>query len=134
MKTRGRPRTNERPRAEQLRLAKRAQRERQRRAGIQHVQLDVPRGLAEKFKAARADPDFLPSLDAWLDTRVLRIAQYPQLRDLAWNRKDDLITARAAFQLYERNWRFIDVARLDEQERALIDRLAQRFGNGIIHA
>jgi hypothetical protein len=36
--------------------------------------------------------------------------------------------------LYERNWRFVDPGRLDERERALIERLAQRFGAGVIHA
>ena len=134
MSTRGRPKTSSLSRAEQLRRAKRAQRARQRRAGIRNVQLELPDATAKKLKVARADPGFLQAFDALLEAYVVRPADYPQLRDLAWNRKGELIAAREAFQLYERNWRFIDVARLDADERALIDCLARAFGNGVINA
>src|SRR4030095_7247182 len=105
MRTRGRPKTSRVPRAEQLRLAKRAQRERQRRAGIKSVQIEMPDSLAEKLKVARADPMFLRALDALTDSFAVRVAEYPQLLDLAWNRRDTVILAREAFLLYERNWR-----------------------------
>jgi hypothetical protein len=65
---------------------------------------------------------------------VVRLADYPALADLAWNRTDEYLPAREAFGLYERNWRLVDPGRLDERERALIERLVQRFGAGVIHA
>ena len=134
MRTRGRPKTSRVPRAEQLRLAKRAQRERQRRAGIKSVQIEMPDSLAEKLKVARADPMFLRALDALTDSFAVRVAEYPQLLDLAWNRRDTVMPAREAFLLYERNWRFVNVERLSAHERELIDRLARMFGNGVFNA
>jgi hypothetical protein len=134
MSTRGRPRTNPLPRREQLRLAKRAQRERQRRSELVEVQLKLPRDVAEKLKVARRAPDFVDRLDAALDGLLVRIADYPQLRELAWNRVDRFIPVEEAFQLYERNWRFIDTAHLDERERLLIERLKANCGNGEINA
>lgn len=134
MNTRGRPRTNSLPRREQLRIAKRAQRERQRRSELVEVQLKLPKNVAEKLKVARRARDFVDRLDAALDGFLVRFADYPQLRDLAWNRVDRFIPVEEAFQLYERNWRFIDVARLDERERLLIERLKAACGNGEINA
>jgi hypothetical protein len=133
MKTRGRPKESALPRDEQLRRAKRAQRSRQRAAGIKHVQLAVPEALALKLAAARNTPQFLSELNAMLDRMLVRVADYPQLRDLAWNRSDQLIPAREAFALYERNWRFVEANRLDEAERALIERLKAQFGSGVIN-
>jgi len=131
---RGRPKTNPLSRAEQLRRAKRAQRARQRLAKVVDVQLTLPAEVAAKLSAARRAPDFVALLDAALERLVVRLADYPQLRDLAWNRTDELIPAREAFQLYERNWRFLDHARLDDGERRLIERLKHEFGHGEINA
>ena len=133
MKTRGRPKVSPVPRSEQLRNAKNAQRARQRAAGIVHIQLAVPKPIAEKIVAARRSADFLPALNAALDRLLVRIADFPQLRDLAWNRSDELIGAKEAFALYERNWRFIDAAQLDTKERDLLERLKLEFGNGVIN-
>jgi hypothetical protein len=134
MKPKHRPRTTKISRTEQLRIAKRAQRERQRRAGIRSVQLDLADDMAERLRVARRDPGFLTALDELLDRFVVRVADHPQLRDLAWNRADEFIAAREAFGLYERNWRLVDENRLDERERELIDRLAATFGAGVINA
>ncbi len=132
MKRRGRPKTSALPRREQLRVAKRAQRERQRRADLVEVQLSLPTLTAEKLKTARRSASFPARLDRALDGLVVRFADYPQLQDLAWNRVDRFIPIEEAFQLYERNWRFIDVARLEEGERLLIERLKAECGNGEI--
>jgi len=35
--------------------------------------------------------------------------------------------------MYERNWRFVDVEHLLPQERALTDRLAARYGHGVLN-
>ena len=134
MRPRGRPRTSRVPRSEQLRRAKRAQRARQRLANVVEVQIALPAGVAEKLAAARRAPNFPELLDRALDRLVVRLADYPQLRDLAWNRVDELITANEAFQLYERNWRLLDPANLDERERALIARLKADLGHDEINA
>jgi len=134
MRTSGRPKTNKLTRAEQLRGAKRRQRERQRAAGIAHVQLAVPRKLAEKIAVARRVGAFEDALEHALDRSVIRIRDYPQLADLAWNRADEFISAREAFELYERNWRLVDVRRLEPAEQQLLDSLATEFGAGVINA
>lgn len=64
----------------------------------------------------------------------LHIAEYPQLRLIAWNRKDDdLIEEDEALALYERNWRYVDRAHITEKEQQLIDRLVTQYGNGVLH-
>lgn len=64
----------------------------------------------------------------------LHIAEYPQLRLIAWNRKDDdLIEEDEALALYERNWRYVDHAHITEKEQQLIDRLVVQYGNGVLH-
>lgn len=134
MRKPGRPKTSKLTRAEQLQRAKRRQRARQCAEGIVHVQLAVRRPLAEKIAVARRAEGFTQALDEALDRTVVRVNDYPRLSDLTWNRSDGFIAAREAFQLYERNWRFIDVAGLDPGERRLIERLKAEFGAGVINA
>ena len=118
----------------QLREAKRAQRRRERRAGLAPVQLRLPRALGAKLLQASHDAGFAGELDRFLDGLLIRVADYPALAELAWNRAEDLMPARDAFGLYERNWRFVDAARLTSGERALIGRLAERYGGGVLNA
>jgi hypothetical protein len=132
--TRGRPKTSPVGRREQLRRAKQAQRARQRRANIVEVQLALPADVAAKLAAARRAAGFVAFLDRALDRAVVRVGDYPQLRDLAWNRSDELMPAKEAFQLYERNWRLLDRSALDARERDLIARLKAEFGNDEINA
>jgi predicted kinase len=134
MRTKGRPITSKLPRDEQLRRAKRAQRARQRLANLHEVQLTLPAEVAAKLAAARRAPQFVGQLEAALDRLVVRLGDYPQLRDLAWNRVDEFVPAREAFQLYERNWRLLDATTLQDDERALIARLKAEFGRGEINA
>jgi hypothetical protein len=115
-------------RREQLRLAKRAQRERERKSGRAHVQLRLPSALAQKLTVAAKQPDFAKLLGRALDKIVIYITDYPALADIAWNRADKWISARDALRLYERNWRFVDAARLEPRERKLIESLSERFG------
>lgn len=128
------PATSKTTRAEQLRRAKRAQRDRERRAGLVNVQLVLPGQTAAKLAIARRAADFPDLLDEALDQLLVRLRDYPQLGDLAWNRTDEYIPAKEAFQLYERNWRFVEPDRLEPEERALIERLKARFGGGVINA
>jgi hypothetical protein len=67
-------------------------------------------------------------------TKQIRVAQYPQLRLIAWNfAADDVLNERDALAIYERNWRFVDVAQLTTDERQFIDYLRDAFGNGVLH-
>jgi hypothetical protein len=117
----------------QLRQAKRAQRARERARGLELVQLKLPGPTAGKLRVAMREPDFAERLDLLLDDLVVSIADYPALADLAWNLSLKHLSARQAFALYERNWRFVDERRLTARERALIDRLTERFGSGVLH-
>ena len=67
-------------------------------------------------------------------TDTVVIEEFPQLKLIAWNRNPrDAISGEDAFDLYERNWRFIDEALLEPRERALVERLARDYGHGILH-
>ena len=130
---RGRPRISPLTRAEQLRAAKRAQRQRERRAGLTTVELRLPASQAERLRAAVNAPRFNPALDQFLQDMILDIDQWPGLRELAWNRADRWIPAEEALALYERNWRFVDPQQLTQAESELIDRLKHQFGGGMLN-
>ncbi len=56
----------------------------------------------------------------------IRLSQYPQLRRLAWQvHGTDALTPREALDIYERNWRHLDVAALEPGERDLLNALRQ---------
>ncbi len=133
-KKRGRPSTSPLTRAEQLRQAKRAQRRRERRAGLSTVELRLPEELADRLRIASRATGFEAALNEFLDAQLVDLERWPALRELAWNRADRWILARDALALYERNWRFVDTLRLEPDERKLIDRLKQEFGGGMLHA
>ena len=130
---RGRPRISPLTRAEQLRAAKRAQRQRERRAGLTTVELRLPASQAERLRAAVNAPRFNPALDQFLQDMILDIDQWPGLRELAWSRADRWIPAEEALALYERNWRFVDPEQLTQAELELIDHLKHRFGGGMLN-
>lgn len=71
----------------------------------------------------------VPSPDDWLPLRI-RLADYPQLRRLAWQVGDatETLSPREALGLYGRNWRHVQPELLEPKERALIDALRQAFG------
>jgi transcriptional regulator with XRE-family HTH domain len=59
----------------------------------------------------------------------IRIKEYPQLKALSWQLKDDeYLTDAAAMSIYERNKRFLDFSHLEERERALMQRLIDTRG------
>ena len=67
---------------------------------------------------------------ATLPARLL-LAEYPQLRRLAWQRDDTAeIEPREALAIYERNWRHVDPQALEPRERALLTALGTRWGGG----
>jgi len=61
----------------------------------------------------------------------IRLADYPQLKKLGWQlRKDAEVTPAEALELYERNWRHVDVEALTAAESTLIDALSTQLGGG----
>lgn len=130
---RGRPRRSPSDRRTQLRLAKRAQRERDRREGRVLCQVKLRPQIAELLREGLRLPGFEEDLLAYLDDALVALERYPNLKLLCWNRRGRYVSAREAFALYERNWRFVDRNHLEERERALIERLTARFGNGVLN-
>lgn len=59
----------------------------------------------------------------------IRVADYPQLKRLAWQLKDSTeLSPEEALELYERNWRHVENDNLQKKERQLIDRLLAKLG------
>lgn len=129
----GRPRTSALSRREQLRHAKRAQRERERAAGMAVVPLKLAARDAERLRAAMARPEFVHELRSLLDERLVDTTAFENLAALCWNRHERYLSAQEAFRLYERNWRLVDVRRMKPAERALVERLQARYGNGVLN-
>ena len=121
-------------RAQQIRAAKQRQRERDRAAGWELYQVKLPADLRDRLKAGMRETHFVHRLHAFLRQELLRVDDYPSLKLLCWNRRGSYLTRPDAFALYERNWRFVDLASTPESERALIDELAREFGSGLINA
>lgn len=64
---------------------------------------------------------------------MIRLADYPQLRMLAWQRQADAVLDDAeALALYEANWRFIDGPSLMPCEADLIARLIKDQGAAVL--
>lgn len=129
----GRPKTNPKPRPEQLRIAKRMQRQRDRDAGLALCQVKLPQKTAQRLLLALAIPGFDAELQNFLDDAIVETRKFPNLKLLCWNRAIPFLTERDAFGLYERNWRFVDAKTMPEGERALIRRLAERYGRGVLN-
>lgn len=133
LQTREQPKALAPDRSEQLRRAKRAQRKRQRQAGLATVELQLPAPLAKRLRIAARTADFGDALEALINELVLDIDEWPVLRTLAWNRADKWIPAEEAFALYERNWRFVTLEQPGDEEARLIDRLKEKYGDGMLN-
>lgn len=129
----GRPRRSSLTRREQLCIAKREQRERQRERGMVKVELTLSAETAQKLKAIGMRNSLPTAIETWVEQHVVDIDQAPGLREIAWNRKDRFLRAEEALALYERNWRFVDQVNLLPAERKLIERLVAQFGNGVMN-
>ena len=118
----------------QLRQAKQRQRERDRAAGLVLYQTKLPAKLARRLKAGLKLPAFFERFKELLETELIEIANYPQLKQLCWNLQTEFLTRADALAIYERNWRFVDDRSLQPNERALIEQLVKEEGNGVINA
>lgn len=63
----------------------------------------------------------------------LPVDEYPELALLCWNRRNRNLEEEEAFRLYESGWKFIDQSRLENREQALIHRLTEKYGNGLLN-
>lgn len=61
-------------------------------------------------------------LKGWIPARI-RLGEYPQLRQLAWQVHADTLTPAEALSIYTRNKRYIDERVMDERERELVKAL-----------
>jgi DNA-binding XRE family transcriptional regulator len=65
---------------------------------------------------------------------LVNIDAFAQLKRLAWNRPGKrTIPEPDALALYERNSDLVDRDAMDDTERALVDDLVKRYGNGVLH-
>ena len=110
-----------------------ARRGREQTAGKVVVALKLAARDAERVRAAMARPEFTSRLRGLLDDALVEIAAYENLAALCRNRRDRYLGAEEAFRLYERNWRRVDQRRMKLIERALIERLDARYGNGVLN-
>jgi len=64
---------------------------------------------------------------------MVRLDDYPQLRQLAWNRPAGaMLDDTEALALIEAQWRLLDANSLTAEEWALIDRLRREVGAGVL--
>jgi hypothetical protein len=121
-------------RKSQLRLAKQRQRYREKQAGYGLYQIKLESRLLEKLKIGMQKPVFVEKLAALIDHEMLDINHYDNLKLLAWNRRKMMMTREEAWDLYESNWRFVDLADMATDERQLFEQLKQEFGQGVVNA
>ena len=100
-------------------------------SALSQVRLRLPASLAMQLRFAAQQPAFTAALSEFLDSTLVDVARYPQLKLLCSNRRLPWFSAEDAWSLYERNWRFIECGQLETTERELIDRLTARFGAGV---
>ncbi len=61
--------------------------------------------------------------------KKIQVAQYPQLKKISWQlKKTATLSPEDALNLYERNWRHVDLKSLNTKERSLIKSLLELFG------
>ena len=64
----------------------------------------------------------------------VRLDEYPQLKQLTWNRPGAVTLAeRDALALHERHRNAIDADGMTTHERTLLQRLVDKYGQGILH-
>jgi transcriptional regulator with XRE-family HTH domain len=64
----------------------------------------------------------------WIPARI-PLADYPQLKKLAWQvHGTDALTPVEALNIYDRNWRHVDVQAMEPREQALVEALRSAFG------
>lgn len=57
---------------------------------------------------------------------------YPQLNLILWDDHNRFIEPEQALKYYEARWRYVEHTQLQQNEAELIQKLADRFGNGLL--
>ncbi|MGA8863374.1 MAG: helix-turn-helix transcriptional regulator [Gallionella sp.] len=94
--------------------------------------LNLDFGIIKPAESTGQTPD--ADHEGWIPARV-HLADYPQLKQLAWQvHGTDELTPAEALNIYERNWRHVDVNALAPRERQLVDALRIALGepDGIV--
>ena len=79
-------------------------------------------GLDFEILAPAADEREKANPKGWIPARI-RLDEYPQLKQLAWQVHTDTLTPVEALSIYTRNKRHIDERAMDERERDLLKAL-----------
>ncbi len=70
------------------------------------------------------------SRKGWIPAQI-QLADYPQLKQLGWQiNATTKLTPTEVLNLYERNWRHLDLENMEPNERDLLDALQIAFGKG----
>ncbi|CAK1712555.1 conserved hypothetical protein [Vibrio crassostreae] len=56
--------------------------------------------------------------------------EYHELNLLLWDMHIKFIAPKVALSVYEKRWAFVDQKKINPNERKLLDRLINEFGNG----
>ena len=87
--------------------------------------LNLEPGFLDPARQAAVRGDLHTDRAGWIPAQV-RLADYPQLKALAWQvHGAETLTPTEAIDIYERNWRHVDESALQTHERQLIDALRQ---------
>ena len=71
-------------------------------------------------------------MNFYRDTRI-DPREFPELAMLLWNRDVARpLTPEEAFELYERNWRYVDTNRMTIKEWDLVESLREHYGKGVL--
>lgn len=57
---------------------------------------------------------------------------FPQLKTMLWDRSDKKLTEKEAFQIYERNGKFLDRNSITQSEDMFLQKLIKKYGNGVM--
>jgi hypothetical protein len=94
--------------------------------GLFALEKNLEAPMSTKHSSIEFDPNRL-------DDEQIAVQYYPQLKALAWQlREDALISPRDALNIYERNWRLIDLEKMTTEEKKLIEQLKNEVGKGCL--
>ena len=89
--------------------------------------------LGSAVPAELVEPQHTVDREEWIPARI-RLNDYPQLKTLAWQvHGTETLTPTEVWDIYERNWRHLDLQSLALHERQLINALCLAFANGAHH-
>lgn len=88
--------------------------------------------LAEQLAKEAISLSGIALNDAGCDEQKINGLNYPELCWVLWDHKDKNVSEEQAFYAYEKNFRFLDIERMDDGERAFFNKLMNKFGRGVL--